>query len=177
MGQSRRPRRLPPVLAVIAASLLICACGSSGKPPATAAGVDPTVRFAQCMRSHGVSSFPDPSADGGINIAPGVNPQSPAFGAAQQACQKLLPAKGRPPKMSASERQAALRFAQCLRAHGQSDFPDPTETPPPGTTRVLVLRGMVFALKPGVDPKSPGFRQAMTACGVRPPGQQSSSPP
>jgi hypothetical protein len=130
------------------------------------------------MRAHGVPNFPDPSSGGGINIAPGsgLNPQSPAFQSAQQACQKLLPSKGQPPKMSASERQAALRFARCMRAHGEPDFPDPTETVPQGATRVLALRGMVFALRPGIDPRSPAFERAAASCGVRPPSQQPSSP-
>lgn len=71
--------------------------------------------------------------------------------------------------MSASQRQAALRFAECMRSHGQPDFPDPTLKAPSGATRVLVLQSMVFALGPGVDPKSPGFRQAARRCGVTPP--------
>src|SRR5271166_5533538 len=36
------------------------------------------VKFAGCMRSHGVSSFPDPS-QGFLNLPPGVNPSSPQF--------------------------------------------------------------------------------------------------
>jgi hypothetical protein len=69
--------------------------------------------------------------------------------------------------MSASQRQAALRFAECMRANGVPNFPDPTETAPNGTARVLVLQGMVFALGSGIDPKSPAFRQAAPKCGVR----------
>jgi hypothetical protein len=57
-----------------------------------------------------------------------------------------------------------------MRANGVPEFPDPAETAPAGTTRVLVLEGMVFALGPGIDPKSPAFRQAATRCGVRLPG-------
>jgi hypothetical protein len=39
------------------------------------------------MRSHGVPNFPDP----GASLPSGVNPQSPAFQAAQQACRQLEP--------------------------------------------------------------------------------------
>jgi hypothetical protein len=72
--------------------------------------------------------------------------------------------------MSDSERRAAVRFAECMRANGQSNFPDPTLTTPAGATRVLVLRGMVFAFNSEIDPKSPAFRRAATSCGVTPPG-------
>jgi hypothetical protein len=71
--------------------------------------------------------------------------------------------------MSASQRQQAVAFAKCMRANGQSDFPDPTLTARSGAARVLVLRGMVFALGPGINPKSPAFRQAASKCGVTPP--------
>jgi hypothetical protein len=125
------------------------------------------------MRSHGVPSFPDPTPGHGgfqLSLGSGINPQSPAFQAAQQACKSFAPGKAGPPSMSESERRVAVRFAECMRANGQPDFPDPTLTAPAGATRVLVLRGMVFAFSTGIDPKSPGFRQAATRCGVTPPG-------
>src|SRR5512133_2933602 len=48
--------------------------------------------FARCMRQHGIN-IPDPKPDGGIEIkgGPGVNPDSPTFTAAQQACQQYEP--------------------------------------------------------------------------------------
>src|SRR5207302_384372 len=79
---------------------------------------------------------------------------------------KLLPGGGTPPATSERERVAALAFAKCMRAHGEPDFPDPALTPPTGAARVLVLRGMVFALGPGIDPKSPAFREAANACHI-----------
>jgi hypothetical protein len=47
--------------------------------------------FSQCMRSHGVPNFPDPtfSANGiRVHVGPGsgLDPNSPAFQAAQKAC-------------------------------------------------------------------------------------------
>lgn len=57
--------------------------------------------FSACMRKHGVPDFPDPNFSGGhisiqIHGGPGgdLNPNSPTFQAAQQACQGLLPFKG-----------------------------------------------------------------------------------
>jgi hypothetical protein len=53
------------------------------------------LRFSQCMRSHGVPTFPDPSfqPNGGtlLRIGKDVKPNSPQFEAAAKACQKLLP--------------------------------------------------------------------------------------
>jgi hypothetical protein len=166
----------PISLTLIAAvgGVLLAACGSSSTPTtARSSGVtsDTAIKFSQCMRAHGVSNFPDPGSHGTFDFGPqsGINPQSPAFQAAQQACKQFAPVKGPPPTMSESQRQAAFRFAQCMRSHGVPNFPDPTQTAPSGAVRVLVLNGMVFALGPGIDPKSPGFRQAASMCGVRPP--------
>lgn len=54
------------------------------------------MRFAQCMRSHGVPGFPDPQASGQVTPASskdaGLNPASPRFQAAVRACQHELPA-------------------------------------------------------------------------------------
>ena len=56
------------------------------------------IKFAKCMRSHGLPNFPDPKeTSGGITFGngngplPGVEKGSPQFRAAQRACQALLP--------------------------------------------------------------------------------------
>jgi hypothetical protein len=53
------------------------------------------LKFSACMRSHGVPKFPDPQFDpnGGskLTIGKDVDPNSPQFKAAQQACQKPVP--------------------------------------------------------------------------------------
>jgi hypothetical protein len=57
---------------------------------------DPTklLAFSRCMRAHGVPDFPDPSSGGGVQLQGGagsdLNPNNPAFQAAQNACQSLL---------------------------------------------------------------------------------------
>jgi hypothetical protein len=50
------------------------------------------LKFAQCMRSHGVPQYPDPDSNGSfhISVSSGINPQSPTFEAAEQACQGLM---------------------------------------------------------------------------------------
>ena len=47
--------------------------------------------FAQCMQTHGVPQFPDPTANGGIGLPQGVDPNSPQFQKAWQECQSKLP--------------------------------------------------------------------------------------
>jgi len=51
------------------------------------------LKAAACVRSHGVPNFPDPTfSGGGAHIAhQGLNESSPAFKAAVQACESLIP--------------------------------------------------------------------------------------
>jgi len=59
------------------------------------------LKFSACMRSHGLPNFPDPTfSGGGVRVtlrggpgSSGLNPQSPKFQAAQQACQGILPGR------------------------------------------------------------------------------------
>jgi hypothetical protein len=160
-------------LSLIGIAVLVTAgCGSSSKPHGVA--FDSGLKFASCMRSHGVPNFPDPSPGGGLKIAPGsgLNPQSPSFQAAQKACQRFQPlGPAAFPKMSAAQKRQALHFAQCMRSQGEPNFPDPGFSPPKGATAILALRGMFFAFGPGqqLEPKSPAFQRAIKACGLRPP--------
>jgi hypothetical protein len=70
---------------------------NGGQPqPLSASRRSAMLHFSQCMRSHGLTNFPDPTfSGGGVRIAlargSGLDPNSPAFKAAQQDCGKLLP--------------------------------------------------------------------------------------
>jgi hypothetical protein len=164
----------------VAGCLALAGCGSTDAASGTVTDSGPTsgkspqqaLQFAQCMRGHGVSNFPDPTGQG-IQIAPGsgINPQSPAFQRAQNACKQYLPNGGAPPVTSAHDTAAALAFAKCMRAHGVPDFPDPLTTapgsPPAGAVAILDLHGMAFELGSGINPRSPAFQQAATDCGIR----------
>ncbi len=125
------------------------------------------LKFSACMRSHGVPGFPDPNGQGAIAISSsmGIDPNSPQFQAAQQACAKELPG-GRPsPQQLAKAKQAMLSYSACMRAHGLPDFPDPTFS---GGNIGLRLRG-----GPGSDlnPSSPTFQAAQKACQSDLPGK------
>jgi hypothetical protein len=170
-------RKLGIVIALAAGVFGFAGCGASSKPQA-AVGVDSGVRFADCMRAHGIANFPDPGAGGGvqINAAPGMNPASPAFGAAQKACGGGPGGPGAV-HMTEAEKLKAIAFAKCMRTHGVPDFPDPIYSAPSGGGPVLVLRGMFFAPPPGFNPMAPGIRQAAGDCGLPLPGVRRTTAP
>ena len=47
------------------------------------------LKFAKCMRTHGVADFPDPNKNGGFSGTSSVNPQSATFQNAQSTCMQL----------------------------------------------------------------------------------------
>jgi hypothetical protein len=163
-------RRLPVALAVLGCVLTIAACGSSShSTTSVAAGHSAFLAFAECLRSHGVPDFPDPSAAGGIQIqaGSGINPFSPAFKGAQSDCRHLLPVGGPPTEPTAQDKQAMLATSECMRAHGVSGFPDPTTTPPSssnGYSQVIGRDGVFIAVPDTIDVASPAYRNAAAVC-------------
>jgi hypothetical protein len=170
-----RGKRAGTVLAALGCALLIAACGSSS--PKTGRGSSARfsqfVQFADCMRSHGVPSFPDPSPGGGIHLedSPGLNPSSPAFKAAQQSCQKFMPGGGPGNQHPSAQEIAAMRAVSvCMRAHGVSGFPDPTFTPPSDPSGYSLLQdrgGVILAVPSTIDPQSSTFQKAAAVCRFR----------
>ncbi|MEA2145390.1 MAG: hypothetical protein QOG59_977 [Solirubrobacteraceae bacterium] len=129
-------------LALVVMVALISGCGSAapaatgsgGAGNNTAANVPKGVKFSECMRSNGVSEFPDPSAgkftiDGIVNGS-SLDPNTPAFKQAISACKDLEPAGFMGSKRRPEQQSAALKFAQCIRANGVPDFPDPVNGQP-----------------------------------------------
>jgi hypothetical protein len=66
---------------------------SGGTPAQQAQNLAQAVKYAACMRSHGVANFPDPnSSNGGIGFeSTGIDRNSPQYLAASKTCQPLLP--------------------------------------------------------------------------------------
>ena len=130
------------VAVIVAVSLLAVGCGSSSPSTSAAAtsGGQPTqakiqqvqqevVAFADCMRSHRVSNFPDPTTSP-HEFKESLDPStahSPAFQSALSACGHLLPRGGQSqsPAPSRARIAAALAFARCIRSHGFPNLPDP----------------------------------------------------
>ena len=82
---------------------------NGGTPSAaqTAAMKAKALAMSRCMRSHGVPNFPDPTfksgPGGGLGIqvgGPGLDPQSPAFQAAQKDCGSIFGAAALKPASS-----------------------------------------------------------------------------
>jgi hypothetical protein len=142
---------------------------SSGSAGGGASGLAKDEAYAQCMRTHGIGDFPDPSPgpDGGygfkIQAGPGsdLDPNSPANQAADKACRSLLPNGGVAPQLTAAQQQQFLNWAACIRAHGLPDFPDPDFSG--GGVRIRI--GV-----PGGPPNQAALQAAMQACKSKLPG-------
>jgi hypothetical protein len=155
----------------VGCALALAACGgSAGYNPAAATNPNSStgpLALSQCMHSHGIKNFPDPS-NGGLSLATtpgsgtvtadGITFSGPAFATAAKACAKLLPGGGGPaPQPTAQQKQRALEFAECMRKHGVPSFPDPTFSANGGPKAASGLGG--------VNPSSPAFRKAVARCG------------
>jgi hypothetical protein len=159
-------------LAVLGCVVAIAACGSGHSKTATASDhFDQGVKFAACMRSHGLTNFPDPSSGGGgiqIKSGSGINPFSPAFKTAQTACKKLLPGPlGGNQHPTAQAIAQTRQIAVCMRQHGVTGFPDPTFTPPSSPAGYSIIEdrgGVVLAVPSTINPRSPEFMQAAKVC-------------
>jgi hypothetical protein len=147
-GSNRGLRRAAALATVAAIAVLATACGGGSNPSSTS---PPTygqeLALAQCMRGHGVPNFPDPTTSGGYTLTSNGSLEgsggSIAIGGSQvQAaygdCRHLLP---NGPSISQLEqdvqqeqqRQAQLlpvmlKYSQCMRGHGEPDFPSPGQS-------------------------------------------------
>ncbi len=152
------------LVGVVAVALLTAGCGggSSTTAATTNATQNGPLAYAHCMRSHGVTNFPDPSASGGTSKQTIVsalkhvgNSQAQT---AQTACMNV---NGGSPGIQQSAAQnrartgALLAFARCMRHRGLENFPDPSST---GQLSQEMLASA------GVNLHQPGLRQAANAC-------------
>ena len=150
------PRRRRGLFAAGAAAIVLAlaACdgggSSSAKSGSPSSGGSSTaasaVAYSACVRSHGVPHFPDPSGSVAVVKA---DPQQLGVSAtqlqtAQQACRTLIPPSGDTAEQQQETRcaeqgdcsQAVVQqwmsglrtLAQCLRTHGEPNWPDPVVT-------------------------------------------------
>jgi hypothetical protein len=165
--------RLLVLLTVALCGVAIGGCGSSGPKASGASSARAALAFSECMRSHGVPNFPDPSLGGVLNIeGTGIDPSSPAFEAGQTTCDKLVPGGGPPAHASAEQRRRLFAISKCMRAHGVSEFPDPTirTTPPPNPQDYSLAQGigdLWLIVRSTINLNSRGFVKATKACGFR----------
>jgi hypothetical protein len=125
--------------------------GSGGASPKERREAE--LKFAQCMRNHGID-MPDPvNGRFDLKITPGDQKKAAE---AQSACQKYLRAVA--PRMTeeqqAKMREAALDYAKCMRDHG-IDMPDP---------QFQEGGGMTMRMPEGTKEDDPKFKDAQKAC-------------
>ncbi|MGH3000630.1 MAG: hypothetical protein ACRDNM_15135 [Gaiellaceae bacterium] len=166
------------VAAVLAALGLIAAgCGAAKTPSvagigathttsaASASGQRDPAAFARCMSSHGFAASVGSAGTAGdqelsiagVVIGGNVDPSSPQFQTAMQACRKFLPGGGPQPLSPAQQAEhakAMANFAACMRKHGAPNFPDPN------------AQGMFTPRQLGgrLQPDSPVVRAAFKRC-------------
>jgi hypothetical protein len=66
----------------------------TASPPVPQAQFQALVRLAECIRQHGMPSWPDPNPQGQFRLSPQLSPKSPAGRAALKACQRYIPSGG-----------------------------------------------------------------------------------
>jgi hypothetical protein len=159
------------------------ASASSGTSTTSASSREAAqLKFVNCMRSHGVN-LPDPSANGGgfggggggggaaggtnTTGTPGGGPggfrallSTTAGQAAEKACGSLRSKSfgfgGGNPANQAKFAAAALKFAECMRAHN-IDVPDPSSSSGGAF-------GIFKALRSSTQTNSPAYKTALQAC-------------
>jgi hypothetical protein len=143
----RRRAHGPLLAAVVAIAVLTMpACSSGGRRSSSAGGSTSspsTVAYSACVRAHGVPTFPDPGSAGQVPKADAqqLGVSATQLQSAEQACAHLLPATGATAEqqqetqctMAGNCSQAVIQqwmsglrtLAQCLRSHGEPQWPDP----------------------------------------------------
>jgi hypothetical protein len=172
-GRSRRFSAFPFLVAAgVGCCLALAGCGGSGsgdpggEASSQRAAEQTAVKFAKCLREHGLNAETSNGPDGkgfGIHISgvphgphgkeegPASGPP-PQFQAAMSDCKRYAPKgplESLSPAQKAEEKQKALEFARCMRSHG-------VEVPDPGASGVLELNN--------IDPQSATFQSAQNAC-------------
>lgn len=145
------------VVITVSGLALLAACGGSSSaagsgstPSAGTAQSSQLLAFAQCMRTHGVPKFPDPTTDRKFPGARQSGVSDSQYQAAMTDCKHLLPNGGSGASQSELQQEvtALLPYAQCMRSHGIANFPDPTTS-----TNSRGNTGVVFNVlgRPGLD--------------------------
>jgi hypothetical protein len=163
MGRTARTAVLLLAAPTLLALLTGCGGGSGGTSGAPSGGASASasaaadgVRWARCMREHGVQ-VEDPTAGGPVQIT--GDGDSGTLQAAQQACAAYAPRADLDPAAQAQVQEQVLAFTRCMREHGV-DLPDP-QSKGDGS---VVIGGPGGGSGTVPDPNSPAFRSAQQAC-------------
>lgn len=177
-----RPRSLRRVattlLIATGVSLVLAACGgpaqsgvaqlgttttqvrSTSPSSASSSQVGEALAFARCMRSKGVTNFPDPNVNGEFSKTTMAQLESSNshYQSASQSCVHLFPGlSGKSPSQTQDQQISndEAKFVRCMRTHGVAKWPNP----------VLQQGRLVFDSEAvGIDPNSPRIAAKMQAC-------------
>ncbi len=168
-GGSRR-RRAGALAAVLAGTaLLAAACSaSSTQTDAFAPGATyaQTLAFAKCMRANGVPQFPNPDRQGNFSNATiqalennGSQDRNALF-----QCRSVLPNAGtgltiaQIQQIQEQNLRDAIKGAECMRAHGITNFADPTAS---NQASGVNWQPDIAA---NVNTSTPSYEAALSAC-------------
>ncbi|MGA4988753.1 hypothetical protein [Nonomuraea bangladeshensis] len=140
-----------------AAFFLTCvaACGGGSAAPSPARTQESAVKYAQCLREHGVETD-DPGAEGGVRLKVPSGGEA-TLKKAQEACKPYAPVateKGAG-EIPAADQAKFIAYAKCMREHGV-DLPDPQFDG--GRARLGLPR------QEGMSADSPVMKNAEKAC-------------
>lgn len=162
-GAARRAVRIMragALLAILAGVMVLAAgCGgssssSTSQEPSADAADAAALKYANCMRSHGITNFPEPNSQGQPQSGPPIDIGSPQYLAAEKACARYGVGGGNAsPGVSTQVMQELLKYVACMRSHGVPDMPDPNSN----GTLTLPTSGSANA-------SSPQFQSAEQAC-------------
>lgn len=136
--------------------------GSSSGPPTLQTLTARALDYAKCMRSHGIQNYPDPTVKDnaqvkgvGFNVPKG-DKNLPRFNSAAKTCQAQTHFGSVSPAQMQAGMAKAVKYTDCMRSHGISNFPDPVEKD----------GGIQFGKTPGsgIDSNSARFKAAQSAC-------------
>jgi hypothetical protein len=177
---------IPPViLGVIAASLVLAACGGSNSPSDAAANERSQEQkaeakfadFAKCLREHGINaeSVSHPGGAHDLKIQ-GDNAGPATMEAAQKACARYQPAPQKAnlsPQQKVEQEEGVLKFAKCMREHGIKV----EASTPGGGVQIRIHAHAGAGAEGGPIPESPAFQTAQKDCsGLLPRGGPKGAP-
>jgi hypothetical protein len=123
------------------------------------------IKAAQCMRDHGLKTFPDPTVDSNGNLQlqglQGLDRNNPSTRTAFEACRDLF--RGARPQFTPEQRQklqdTLLKYAKCMRQNGYQ-MADPTFGEP-GAGQTDGARRGPFG---DINRNDPAYKKAQPIC-------------
>src|SRR5262245_21149735 len=112
------------IVVAAAVALLLAGCSDKKEPAAEASPENKAIKYAQCMREHGVP-MEDPQIDGDkvqLTVPSGAAIDPAKAKAAEEACKQYSPINGGGTKIDPSVSAQMVQYAQCMRQNGVEKF-------------------------------------------------------